>query len=223
MTDRHTADTINDNDLDQLYAENAELRDALAHCHEREPRQRAEATLARIRGYAQHAIDAGDTGPGPAIGRLLLQLLDEQTASTAPLAACLPLVKGRCPACGWASLFLGNGGHTTCARLDCPNPCAADDLLHGSDNLAAWQPQTDGTWTLDIDEGGGVITMPRQTTMRERAQFAAAWTAVSGRPAPPSAATEAAESVPCPACARAGQAGLDPTEQHPDCRTQEQH
>jgi hypothetical protein len=28
--------------------------------------------------------------------------------------------------------------------------------------------------------------------------------------------------APCPACARAGQAGLDPTEQHPDCRTQEQ-
>lgn len=32
-----------------------------------------------------------------------------------------------------------------------------------------------------------------------------------------------AAPVPCPACARAGQAGLAPTEQHPDCRTQEQH
>jgi hypothetical protein len=28
-----------------------------------------------------------------------------------------------------------------------------------------------------------------------------------------------AAPVPCPACARAGQAGLDPTEQHPHCRT----
>jgi hypothetical protein len=27
--------------------------------------------------------------------------------------------------------------------------------------------------------------------------------------------------VPCPACTRAEQAGLDPTEQHPNCRTQE--
>jgi hypothetical protein len=29
--------------------------------------------------------------------------------------------------------------------------------------------------------------------------------------------------VPCPACARAGQAGLAPTELHPECRNQEQH
>jgi len=40
-------------------------------------------------------------------------------------------VQGRCPACRGASLFLGSGGHVTCARLGCPNPCAADDLLHG--------------------------------------------------------------------------------------------
>jgi hypothetical protein len=58
---RHTADTINDDDLDQLYA-----------------------AIARVRAYAQTAIDAGDTGPGPALGRLLLQLLDgEQTATEA--------------------------------------------------------------------------------------------------------------------------------------------
>jgi hypothetical protein len=31
-----------------------------------------------------------------------------------------------------------------------------------------------------------------------------------------------ATPVPCPACARAEQASLAPTEQHPDCRTQEQ-
>ena len=40
-------------------------------------------------------------------------------------------VQGRCPACRGTSLFLGSGGHVTCARLDCPNPTAADDLLHG--------------------------------------------------------------------------------------------
>ncbi|MFE3123704.1 DUF6085 family protein [Streptomyces hydrogenans] len=41
-----------------------------------------------------------------------------------------PTVRGQCPACRGTSLFLGNGGHVTCARIDCPNPCAADDLLH---------------------------------------------------------------------------------------------
>lgn len=41
-----------------------------------------------------------------------------------------PTVQGYCPACQGTSLFLGDGGHVTCARIDCPNPCAADDLLH---------------------------------------------------------------------------------------------
>lgn len=43
----------------------------------------------------------------------------------------MPDVQGRCPSCGAASLFLGEGGHVTCSRIDCPNPCAADELLHG--------------------------------------------------------------------------------------------
>ncbi|WP_435610874.1 hypothetical protein [Streptomyces sp. C10-9-1] len=50
-------------------------------------------------------------------------------ASTAPLAAGLPLVQGRCPACGSASLFLGDGGYVTCSRIDCPEPDAASTLL----------------------------------------------------------------------------------------------
>ncbi|MGW5582845.1 DUF6085 family protein [Streptomyces sp. NPDC003857] len=40
-------------------------------------------------------------------------------------------VQGHCPACGWTSLFLAHGGHVTCSRLECPNPCAADELLAG--------------------------------------------------------------------------------------------
>jgi hypothetical protein len=55
----------------------------------------------------------------------------ELPASTAPAGANHPLVKGRCPACRGASLFLGSGGYVTCSRLDCPNPSAADQLLHG--------------------------------------------------------------------------------------------
>ena len=40
-------------------------------------------------------------------------------------------VQGRCPACHWQTLFLADGGHVTCSRIDCPNPTAADELLHG--------------------------------------------------------------------------------------------
>lgn len=42
-----------------------------------------------------------------------------------------PRVAGRCPACNGASLFAGKGDHVTCARLDCPDPCAVDKVLHG--------------------------------------------------------------------------------------------
>lgn len=40
----------------------------------------AEAAIARVRAYAQTAIDAGDTGPGVHLGRLLLHLLDAPPA-----------------------------------------------------------------------------------------------------------------------------------------------
>ncbi|MET9445330.1 hypothetical protein [Streptomyces sp. NPDC006610] len=46
-------------------------------------------------------------------------------------------VQGRCPACGGNSLFLADGGHVTCSRLDCPNPSTADDLLHGGEAALA--------------------------------------------------------------------------------------
>lgn len=68
-------------------------------------------------------------------------------ASTAPAAAAHPIVRGRCPACRGQSLFLGSGGHITCARLDCPNPCAADDQLHADptpEPAATQATKTDG-------------------------------------------------------------------------------
>lgn len=46
------------------------------------------------------------------------------------VATGFPLVAGTCAACGGRSLFLGAGGHVTCARLDCPNPTNVDDLLN---------------------------------------------------------------------------------------------
>lgn len=54
---------------------------------------------------------------------------ETQAASTAPLAAGLPLVTGRCPACGTAGLFLGDGGYVTCSLIDCPEPDAASTVL----------------------------------------------------------------------------------------------
>lgn len=52
-------------------------------------------------------------------------------ASTAPLAVGLPHVRGRCPACGTASLFLAHGGYVTCAARACQEPDAASTDLEG--------------------------------------------------------------------------------------------
>lgn len=73
-------------------------------------------------------------------------------ASTHPAAAAHPHVQGRCPACNRTSLFLGSGGHVTCARLDCPNPTLADDQLHRG------RPAT-GQWLL---EGTRDLSVPQQ-------------------------------------------------------------
>lgn len=40
-----------------------------------------------------------------------------------------PDIQGHCPACGWTTLFLGDGGYPTCSRIDCPEPDAATKLL----------------------------------------------------------------------------------------------
>lgn len=40
-----------------------------------------------------------------------------------------PQVQGKCPACGWGSLFLGDGGYVTCSRIECSQPDAASCLL----------------------------------------------------------------------------------------------
>lgn len=38
-----------------------------------------------------------------------------------------------------------------------------------------WTQQDDGTWTLPIYNGGGVLTVPASITADERARLAAAW------------------------------------------------
>lgn len=44
-------------------------------------------------------------------------------------SAGMPIVRGICPGCGLKNLFLAVGGHVTCANLECPDPCAAANLL----------------------------------------------------------------------------------------------
>ncbi|MEU1800840.1 hypothetical protein [Streptomyces sp. NPDC019937] len=53
----------------------------------------------------------------------------ELPGSSATLAAGMPLVQGRCPACGTAGLFLGSGGYVTCSSPDCQEPDAASTVL----------------------------------------------------------------------------------------------
>jgi hypothetical protein len=54
----------------------AEIRAADQLLH----RERTDTeTIARVRTWAQAAIDAGDTGPGVAIGRLVITVIDELT------------------------------------------------------------------------------------------------------------------------------------------------
>lgn len=103
-------------------------------------------------------------------------MTDQPTApaSTAPLASGLPLVKGRCPACGATSLFLGEGGYITCARLDCPQPDAASTLLERppdnarttADNPATSSNPPDNPAVLQLAEAhlGVALDEPADTT-----------------------------------------------------------
>ncbi|MGW2223850.1 DUF6085 family protein [Streptomyces formicae] len=63
-------------------------------------------------------------------------------------------VQGRCPACCGTSLMLAAGGHVTCRRLNCPNPCAADRLLHGEATQAL--PDNPAT-IIDTAERASVV------------------------------------------------------------------
>jgi hypothetical protein len=62
----------------------------------------------------------------------------QPAAASHGVGAGFPHVAGRCPACRGSSLFLAGSGYVTCSRLECPHPCAADDLLHADQP----EPQT---------------------------------------------------------------------------------
>jgi len=89
--------------------------------------QAAADELLRLAAEAETADCTGCGGTGACAGGPCAHPTPQ--ASTAPLAAGLPLVKGKCPACGSASLFLGDGGYVTCSRIDCTAPDAASTTL----------------------------------------------------------------------------------------------
>ncbi|MEU9323238.1 DUF6085 family protein [Streptomyces canus] len=77
--------------------------------------------------------------------------MTDQPASTAPAVAAHPLVQGRCPACGWTTLFLGSGGYLTCSRIDCPQPDAATEVI-----ADFWDARQHGAFTFCPQEVGHV-------------------------------------------------------------------
>ena len=79
--------------------------------------------------------------------------MTDQPASTAPLAAGLPLVQGRCPACGTKGLFLGDGGYITCSLRECPQPDAATEVI-----ADFWDARQHGTFTF-CGQNVGHVTM----------------------------------------------------------------
>lgn len=73
--------------------------------------------------------------------------------SSAPLASGLPLVQGRCPACGTSGLFLGSGGYVTCSLAACPEPDAASTLL---ERTPAREAAAGGTCDASLSDTGFV-------------------------------------------------------------------
>nr|WP_281364772.1 DUF6085 family protein [Streptomyces typhae] len=65
----------------------------------------------------------------------------------------MPHVQGRCPACGAAGLFLGNGGYITCSVIDCPQPDAATEVL-----ADFWEARQHGAFTF-CPQSVGHVTM----------------------------------------------------------------
>lgn len=75
-----------------------------------------------------------------------------------------PTVTGRCPACKGESLFLADGGHVTCSRIDCPDPSAADWSLHSGlvprlqHELRYWQALVNPSPTQEPDRLRAALT-----------------------------------------------------------------
>lgn len=117
-----------------------------------------------------------DSATRAAISRVLDYIAtahNSRAATDLPAAAAHPIVRGRCPACRGESLFLGSGGHVTCARLDCPDPCAADKQLHGEHGQLEIANRALNTAALEADERAERAEAERDGAYRERAHLVA--------------------------------------------------
>ncbi|MFK0018230.1 hypothetical protein [Streptomyces sp. NPDC090798] len=144
MTDRHTADTINSDALDQLYdrleaaeTENDKLRAWHERCPDREPRARAEAALARVRTLMDYWAKRTDQLKRGA--ELLRAALDHDEPTPAATQATEPghavtvegapatpddFVRERCPHCPDHILRNRLDEHVATTHADIP-PCTA--------------------------------------------------------------------------------------------------
>jgi hypothetical protein len=205
MTDRHTADTINDNDLDQLYDDLARTKAQLSDMTRDRDRQawyvaendrkrkiqrqradRTEAALDRVRALRD---DLRSTTGARYIADMLDNILNPPgPAATEPDPAVV---------------------QEAVKQMDAdPHGLEAGMIVkaYRDHGVEKWVFRCWGTDTCD-----GYLSLDH--TSQQSAERARDRHAAEDHPPTP---------VPCPACARAGQAGLAPTEQHPDCRTQEQ-
>lgn len=65
-------------------------------------------------------------------------------------------VEGYCPmGCG-RTLFLAAGGHITCSYIECPNPCAVDELLDDGET----------EHIVVLDDKGFVVEHPLRERLR---------------------------------------------------------
>lgn len=90
-------------------------------------RTRIEALRIPVSKYAAGELRAHAEGREGALDDV--QAVLDTPVVEAGIGKGWPQVRGRCAACGHTSLFLGVGGHVTCAWRDCSDPCAADTML----------------------------------------------------------------------------------------------
>ena len=250
MTDRHTADTITDNDLDQLYADLARYEEVLAELnetlvHRAKHAAHTETVLREVLALFTPLATMRDTGtvmayssdevvdahrmtrwraaldtpkeqPGPAVpapaswllaGTSDLNIPEQHRFTVQPVD---PELERAATARARDAAALHRQGLITAAELSAvvePGPAATE----ATELRAALAEALTHLYALTRVDGstiGWQTANPISPAAYDRWQTALH----PPTPTPP---------VPCPACTRAEQAGLDPTEQHPNCRTQE--
>jgi hypothetical protein len=228
MTDRIPLDDMTSDQLDQLYAELDALRQvARGYCpacgrgdaaptvadweQQKTRADQAEADLDRARAEANAWAEAesADVAAGSYAGRV------EELQNTLD----------RVRALGERWRYTGDRKHTALpellSALDGPAPAPPGPVATEAARPATWLLA--GTRDLSIPTQHQFTVRPVDPELERAATARAVQAAQDHEHATAQLTTLGAPPVPCPACARAGQAGLADNEQHPECRNQEQH